>query len=107
MLASTEMDAFHSVVHGIVYKALKVRRRLAKRCVEIVRIKRQSSLEETARTADIVGISSLVEPRHPLKIEIHRIGRGRPLRAVSLVSHQLAPQLAGQTGDDVILHAEE
>ena len=35
------------------------------------------------------------------------MGSGRPFRAARLVGGQLDPQLAGQTGDDLVLHAEE
>src|SRR3984957_16838675 len=100
------MEAFESVVHGIAYGDLKVPHHLAERRVDIVRIERQSSLEETTRAVDISRISPLVEPRHPLKIEIHRIGSGRPFRAARLVGDQLDPQLAGQTGEDLVLPAE-
>src|SRR6516162_6649285 len=68
---------------------------------------RANARSKKPRALDIGGISPLVEPRHSLEIEVHRIGRGRPLRSTSLASHQLHPQLAGETGDEVVLHAEQ
>ena len=53
------------------------------------------------------GIPSLIEPRHALKIEVHRIGSWRPFRAARLVGHQLDIQLAREAGDDFVLHAEK
>src|SRR5271157_5384997 len=100
------MQAFGPVVHGIAYSDQLIRRRLAQRRVEIARIMRQSALEEAARAGEIVGISSPIEPRHSLKIEIHRIGSGRPFRAASLVGDQLGAQLTGEAGDDLVLQTE-
>ena len=63
--------------------------------------------EETARAGDGIWVSPLVEPCHALKIEIHEIRVWRPLRASSLIGDQLGAQLAGQTGDDLVLQIEQ
>ena len=44
---------------------------------------------------------------HPLKIEVHRVGRGGPFRAARLGGDELRFERAGEARDDLVLHFEQ
>ena len=75
--------------------------------VDIAGIERQGALKENARLQVILRIQRLIQPSHPLKIEVHRVGIGRPFRAPRLGTDQLHLQLIGEPRDDLVLHVEE
>ena len=85
----------------------RVRERRTNERVDIVGISGQRPIEEAARLREMVRDHTFIEPSHPLKIEVHRVGIRGLFGAPRLGSEELAVQGARQARDDFVLHIEE
>src|SRR5262245_43018675 len=79
----------------------------ARECLAIDRINAKRFVHKSTRLGNIFGRSSPIEPSPALKIEVHRVGLWRLLRASRLGGDQRRIKLARQTTDDLVLHLEE
>src|SRR5271165_4831263 len=75
--------------------------------VDIVGVGGESPIEKAARLSYGATRPTLVEPGQTLKIEIHRVGARRLLRASRLGGGELGVQRVRQARDDFVLHVEE
>jgi hypothetical protein len=62
-----------------------------------------SAFEEGSRASDVLAAHAPVEPRHPLKVEVHRVGRRPPLSTPRLGREDPHVEHTGDPADDCVL----
>ena len=75
--------------------------------VDVLWIERASALEQPSGLRQIVRDKPLIIPAHTLKIEVHRVGIGRPFAASGFGDDELRVEGVGKAGDDLVLHVEK